>query len=115
MKQASKQRSDAVGDIWYRAEDECIDDGGEMYVGVEIIIVEFTVAKVTPSGVWLHCTTYPHRKNRFALSDGSRAVRRTKADAILSLIARKRRHIQIIEHQRRIALDAIEAAKLITT
>ena len=103
----------AIGDKWWRAEERYIDDGSETYCGVTIGFVEYEAVKLTPCGAWLRCITWPHltrKKLKFALQSGSRAVRRTKVEALEGLIARKRRQIQIVAHQMDVARDAqIEA------
>jgi hypothetical protein len=104
---------DKVGDIWFRAEEQWIDDGSEMYAGVTIAYVEWEVTKVTSCGVWLRCVTWPYRskkKERFALKSGARAFRRTKLDALQGLIARKNRQLAIVAHQKQVAEDTLEAA-----
>lgn len=99
-----------LGDIWHRVEGSHIDDGSETYQGMELCWLQWRVAKVTPAGAWLHCVEQPWRKQRFALNDGSRWVSRTKADALAGLIARKRRHIAIVEHQAEAAREVLALA-----
>ena len=37
----SNRTEDKIGDIWFHAEEQFIDDGGEQYAGVEIVILEW--------------------------------------------------------------------------
>lgn len=99
-----------LDDVLHRVEGAYIDDGSETYQGMELCWLQWRVSKVTPSGAWLHCVEQPWRKQRFALNDGARWVSRTKQDALAGLIARKRRHIAIVEGQARTARETLELA-----
>lgn len=100
-----------IGDIWFRVDGAYKDDGSETFVGMELSWQQWRVVKLTKRGAWLQCVEYPFKKQRFALSSGARWVGKTKADALVGLIARKRRHIEIVEHQ---AIAARETMGLAT-
>lgn len=100
-----------IGDIWHRADGSYIDDGSETYQGMELEWQQWRVTKVTPAGAWLQCVEWPHKKQRFALAAGARWVSRTKEQALAGLIARKRRHIAIVEHQAEAARETMALAK----
>jgi len=100
-----------IGDIWHRVEGAHIDDGSEQYVGMELCWLQWRAVKITPSGAWFQCVEQPWRKKRFALNDGSRWVSRTKTDALTGLIARKKRHITIVEHQAETAREVLALAR----
>lgn len=100
-----------IGDIWYRVEGQYIDDGSETYQGMELVWQRWEIVKVTPCGAWMKSVEWPYKKQRFALTSGARWVRRTKADALSGLIARKRRHIRIVEHQAEVAKETLKLAE----
>lgn len=100
-----------VGDIWHRVEGQYIDDGSETYQGMELEWQQWEVVKVTPCGAWMRCIEWPYKKQRFALASGARWVSATKAEALEGLIARKRRHIAIIDHQKTTATETMQLAK----
>ena len=99
-----------LDDILHRVEGAHVDDGSETYQGMELCWLQWRVVKVTPAGAWLHCIEQPWRKQRFALNHGARWVSRTKADALAGLVARKKRHIAIVEHQAESAREVLALA-----
>lgn len=100
-----------IGDLWHRVDGTYIDTGSEQFEGMALDWQTWRVTKVTRCGVWLSCVEYPYKKKRFALISGARAVSRTKPGALLGLVARKRRHIAIVEHQLEAARQTLELAK----
>ena len=100
-----------LGDILFRVNGEYRDDGSETYIGMELSWEQWRVVKTTPCGAWLQCVEWPYKKKRFALNSGSRLAARTKTEALMSLIARKRRHISIVEHQAEVARETLALAK----
>ena len=100
-----------VGDIWHRVDGSHVDDGSETYQGMELEWQRWRVTKLTPAGAWLQCVEWPYKKQRFALSSGARWASRTKAEALIGLIARKRRHIAIVEHQAEAARETLLLAQ----
>lgn len=100
-----------VGDIWHRVDGSYVDDGSETYQGMELEWKQWRVTRVTPAGAWLQSVEWPYKKQRFALSSGARWVSRTKAEALSGLIARKRRHIAIVEHQAETARETLLLAQ----
>ena len=107
----SDKQQQKVGDIWHRVDGTHIDDGSETYQGMELSWTRWKVVKVTPSGAWMKCIEWPYKKQRFALSVGARWVSRTKAGALQGLIARKRRHIAIVENQAVTARETLALAE----
>jgi len=105
------QKPPQVGDIWHRVDGAWIDDGSETYCGMELEWQQWRVTKVTPAGAWFQSVEWPYKKQRFALSIGARWVNRTKAEALERLIARKRRHIAIVEHEAITARETLALAK----
>lgn len=99
-----------IGDIWHRVDGSYIDDGSEQYVGMELCWTQWEAVRVTPQGAWFRCVTFPYRKHRFALASGARWLRRSKIEALSSLISRKRRQIAIVEHQKIAASETLELA-----
>lgn len=99
-----------LGDIWHRVEGSHIDDGSETYQGMELCWLQWRAVKLTPSGAWFQCIEHHWKKPRFALNDGARWVSRTKADALAGLIARKKRHIAIVEFQAETAREVLALA-----
>lgn len=100
-----------IGDVWYRVDGVWIDDGSESYCGMELQWQQWRVTKVTPSGAWFQSIEQPYKKQRFALTNGARWVSRTKADALSGLIARKLRHIKIVQFQATTASETLDLAK----
>lgn len=107
----STKRTLKVGDIFHRVDGQYIDDGSEMYQGMELEWQQWQVEKVTPCGAWLRCIEWPYKKRRFAMIPGARWVSATKTEALEGLIARKRRHIAIIDHQKTAATETLQLAK----
>ena len=108
---ANKTEPPQIGDIWYRVDGQWIDNGYETYQGVELVWQEWRAVKLTRSGAWFQCVGESWRKQRFALASGARWLSRTKDGALKSLIARKRRHIDIVENQAVVARDTLELAR----
>lgn len=100
-----------IGDIWHRVEGSCIDDGSEYFPGVALEWQQWKIVKITTHGAWMQNVSGPHQKLRFALIPGVRWVSSTKNEALLGLIARKRRQIAIVEHQAATARETLELAK----
>lgn len=99
-----------VGDIWFRVDGDWIDDGSETYQGMKLDWQQWRAVKVTPCGAWFECVQWPRRKHRFALSSGARWASRSKSGAIRGLIARKRRHIAILNQQLECAQETLQLA-----
>jgi hypothetical protein len=100
-----------LGDVWHRVDGEWIDDGSETYQGMELIWTTYSVVKVTPRGAWVKCIERSWKKQRFALMPGARWIGATKRDALKGLIARKKRHISILEQQDICAKETLILAK----
>jgi len=100
-----------VGDIWYRVDGEWIDDGSEQYVGMELGWTSWRVTRITPRGAWFQCVERHWRKPRFALASGARWISPTKEEALERLVARKRRHLEIISQQEVEATETLSLAK----
>lgn len=98
-----------LGEIWHRVEGGYIDGSG-MYVRMELYWTQWRAVKVTPCGAWFQCVDWPCEKQRFALAHGARWLRRTKADALSGLIARKRRQLSILKHQLNAAQATLDLA-----
>lgn len=94
-----------VGDIWYR-----VDGLREEFLETQLEWEEWRCVKVTRCGGWFESTRWTYKKKRFAHSHGARWLRRTPAEALQGLIARKRRHIAIIDWQREIAEETLKLA-----
>lgn len=107
----STQHAAMVGDIFHRVTGEWIDDGSETYQGMELQWEQWKVEKVTKCGAWLRSVEWPYKKRRFAPLPGARWVSATKADALIGLIARKRRHISIIDQQKVTAAETLQLAE----
>ena len=97
-----------VGDTWYRYESRRYGIANEwdevVSTYVQLQLSELTVKKVTPKGVWVSagniCTP------RFVLTAANkRYALPTKEEALESLLARKARHIRILESQTKEARD----------
>lgn len=89
-----------VGDTWYRYEDRRYGSVNEFdeLVGsyAKLELIELTVTKVTPKGVWVTQFMTP----RFVLTAANkRYALPTKEEALESLLARKARQIRILESQ----------------
>lgn len=100
----------AVGDIFHRVDGEYIDDGSETYQGMELCWTTWKVVRLTPCGAWLQCVERHWKKQRFALASGARWVSKTPDEALQSLIARKRRQLNILAQQTTTAKDTLHAA-----
>lgn len=100
-----------VGDILYRVDGVWIDDGSEVYIGMELGWTTWRVTKLTPRGAWLSCIEHHWKKQRFALASGARWVSATKTEALERLVARKRRHLEIVRHQEVMANETLKLAK----
>lgn len=100
-----------IGDILFRVDGTWIDDGSEIYVGMELSWTTYRVTKVTPCGAWTQCVERNWDKPRFALASGARWVSTTKKEALERLIARKRRHLAIISQQEVEATETLKMAQ----
>lgn len=100
-----------VNDILHRVEGQYTDDGSETYQGMELAWEQWQVEKVTPRGAWLRSVEWPHKKLRFALIPGARWVSGTKEKALVGLIARKRRQLEIIRQQNTTATETLSLAQ----
>lgn len=101
-----------VGDTWYRYEERRygvaneFDDLVGSYVQLELI--ELTVTKLTPKGVWLTRFMTP----RFVLlAANKRYAQPTKQAALESILARKARQIRILESQTKQAREVTALAQ----
>lgn len=103
--------SQELGQVFHRVDGTYIDDGSEMYMGMELTWEQWRVVKTTPRGAWLQCVEYPHKRIRFALATGARWVSQTKTQALEGLIARKMRQISIVEHQAETARETLSLAR----
>ncbi len=101
----------AVGDIWHRVEGAWIDGGSEMYEGVKLEWTRWRCVKTTPRGAWFSCMEWPHKRQRFALTSGAKALSRTQREALKRLVARKVRQLRILEGQKTEAEDTLEIAR----
>ena len=79
----------------YRYEEE---NYGEYHIDVRVLLYEFNVRKETPKGYWIRIPysfkdkwTSNYTRKRFAYP--------TKEEALVSFIARKRRHTAILRYQ----------------
>lgn len=106
----SAKRTPALGDIYYRVDGECIDDGYEVYCGMELVWTRWEIVKLTPRGMWLRCLEWPRKKQRFALASGARWVSATREEALERLVARKRHQLSILDHQTTMAQDTLALA-----
>jgi hypothetical protein len=100
-----------VGDIWHRVDGLWIDDGSEVYCGMELDWTVWRVVKVTRCGAWLQCMTYPYKKQRFAPTHTVRWCSSTKEDALERFIKRKRRQLEILRQETTMTRDALEVAE----
>ncbi len=108
---AGEHTTPKIGDIWYRVDGDWIDDGSELYVGVELAWTTWRVVKLTRRGAWLQCVEWPYKKRRFALMPGVVWCGRDKVSALYSLVARKRRQLRILDVQITTARDTLELAE----
>jgi len=99
-----------VGDVWFRAVGEYVDDGSETYAGMELEYQEWEAVKITMTGAWFRQKGWNRGKQRFASRDYARWISRTKFEALQGLAARKRRHIAIVTHQLTAAKETLELA-----
>lgn len=107
----NKKHAPKVDDILHRVDGQFIDDGSETYQGMELVWEQWRVVKVTPCGAWLQSVDWPHQKLRFALIPGARWVSATQALALIGLIARKRRQLEIIRQQNITATETLSLAQ----
>ena len=98
-----------LGDVWYRVDGQYVDHGNEIYEGMELVWTTWTAVKITPCGAWFECNEL-FAKRRFALAHSSRSIHSTKEKALDSLIARKRRHLEILRQQVISADDTLRLA-----
>lgn len=97
-----------VGDVWHRVEGW--PTGDEVYEGVELNWTTWKCVKQTPRGAWFKCVENRYSKQRFALTSGALALSRTKKGALDRLIARKKRHLNILRQESTMAQDTLDAA-----
>lgn len=98
-----------VGDVWHRVDGSHIGD--EVYEGMELAWTSWLCVKTTAQGAWFKCVEWSHKKQRFALTSGSRAICRTKHEALERLIARKVRHLRILSSEAIAAQDTLDVAR----
>ena len=98
-----------VGDVWHRVDGSHIGD--EVYAGMELAWTSWLCIKTTAQGAWFKCVEWSHKKPRFALTSGSRAICRTKQEALERLIARKVRHLRILSNEAISAQDTLDVAQ----
>lgn len=98
-----------VGDVWHRVEGSHIGD--EVYQGMRLEWTSWRCIKTTPQGAWFKCVEWNYKKPRFALTNGARTICRTKREALERLIARKVRHIGILNGEVIAAQDTLDAAR----
>ena len=108
---SAAKKGPTIGDILYRVDGEWIDDGSEVYQGMELCWTTWKVVRLTPCGAWLQCVERHWKKQRFALASGARWVSRTRDEALQSLVARKRRQLAIITQQTTMAQDTLAAVE----
>ena len=122
----TKRTAIQVGDTWHRVNGGFYDEG---CCDVELDWQEFKVVKTTRCGAWLQqefkvvkttrCGAWLQRqhfglalgKPRFILASGGRWACQTKDEALVSLIARKRRHLRILAARTEEAERVLELAK----
>jgi len=99
-----------IDDIWYRVEGSHIGD--EVYAGMELEWTSWKCVKTTAKGAWFKCVEWTYNgKLRFALTDGARAISRTKVEALEMLIDRKITQIRILHMNVTSAQDTLDVAK----
>jgi len=98
-----------IGDVWHRVEGSYI--GEEVYRGMELSWTSWRCVSTTPKGAWFRCVEWNYQKPRFALTVGARALSRTKHEALQRLIARKIRHLSILENETVAAQDTLHVAR----
>lgn len=101
----------AVGDVWHRVDGDWIDDGSEVYQGMELAWTSWRCTKVTRCGAWFQCVEWSGDKPRFALTSGSKNLSRTQREALERLVARKVRQLEILRQQRAVAEDTLSMAR----
>ncbi|QDH84039.1 hypothetical protein KMC60_gp30 [Achromobacter phage vB_AxyP_19-32_Axy11] len=98
-------------EVWYRYEQDLQSGGhydldGEFIPGVPrvgINLIEYTVIKYTPKGVWLNVLG----RKRFVLHQGRKKFAHAdKKDAVESFVARKDKQIRILQSQQNNAITA---------
>ena len=100
-----------IGQILFRVDGAWIDDGTEIFQGMELMWTTWRVVKVTQCGAWLKCVEHHWKKQRFALASGARWISTSKEDALQRLVMRKRRHISILEQQNTCARETLALAQ----
>lgn len=98
-----------VGDIWHRVDGSHIGD--EVYQGMDLDWTSWRCVRTTPQGAWFECVEWSHRPERFALTSGAKAICRTQTEALERLIARKKRHLLILNSETVAAQDTLEVAR----
>ena len=98
-----------VGDVWHRVEGSPIGD--EVYEGMELAWTSWLCIKTTAQGAWFKCVEWSFKLPRFALTSGSRAICRTKHEALERLIAKKVRHLRILSNEAISAQDTLDVAR----
>lgn len=100
----------SVGDIWHRVDGQHKGDD-EAYEGMELSWTTWRCEKVTKCGAWFVCTEWHARDRVFALTSGAKNLHRTDVGALKNLIARKVRQLRILESQKTMTEDTLEAAR----
>ncbi len=103
------ERPAKVGDIWHRVDGSHLGD--ESYMGMELEWSAWRCVKTTKQGAWFARVGWGRPKPRFALTSGSRGIVRTEREALERLIARKKRHLQILHSETVCAQDTLEIAQ----
>lgn len=98
-----------IGDVWHRVDGS--HPGDEAYDGMELAWTAWVCIKTTARGAWFKCVEWSSKKPRFALTSGARAICRTKNEALERLVARKLRHLQILNSEIIFAKDTLDAAQ----
>lgn len=103
-----------LGDIWYRAYGELACDLFSTSSDIVVVMRKFVCVKVTEKGAWFkhkEMVDYDWCKPVFSLRCGARNLHRTEEQALQSLIARKRRQLQILRSQMDMADEVLATAK----
>lgn len=93
--------------VYYRYEDECMWEGGEMIIRTK----RFRVDKKTPKGAWIIPMGHVYGKRRFVLDgEGKRYAYPTVVQARQSFIRRKEVQVSRLKNQMIFAKAALKGA-----